>query len=484
MVFGKNLWDTDVPSTLLPMPGEQLTRRQKISAGALGLLLIVIAAVATPYAHLPLLPIPGYMTAFGTAMFVINVLLAAFLFSKGAIEDREDAVRLGTAYFFIAAIFVPLTASFPGGFVAGPVIGTNESAVWLWSAWHLGFGLAILRYATMAQPLAPASSVTRVMLIVLALVVVLAVVATRFVDDLPPTLRDGRTLFSGWTASLPLSTLVLLMLGTLAVARLGARTPEHLWLTVGMIAACFDVWLTYCGTERFSLGWYLAKSGSFVTSLTVMISLFHDVTRLYSRLAVVNATLRDLAGRDGLTGLYNRRRLDEALRVEWLRALRDHQPLSVLMIDVDHFKGFNDTYGHQEGDACLRRLAQVLQDETRRPADLVARYGGEEFLVCLPGTPVAGGMEVAAKIQAAVQRLAIPHAASPLHVVTVSIGVAGTMPQDEAGSDALVATADAGLYRAKAAGRNRVMPYEPPAVPVSIARDVDVALPWASSTSV
>jgi len=479
MASDRHLMDPTVSSALLPMPGERVGRRQYLMAGMLGILLILVGAVATPYANLPLLPIPGYMTAFGTAMFVINLLLAAFLFSKGAIEDREDAVRLGTAYFFIAAIFVPLTASFPGGFMPGPMIGTNESAVWLWSFWHLGFGLAILRYATMAQPLGRASSVARVIGIVLAIVVVLAVIGTVFIDQLPPTLRDGRTLFSGWTASLPLSILALLVLDTLAVARLGAKTPEQLWLSVGMIAACFDVWLTYCGTERFSLGWYLAKSGSFFTSLTVMISLFHDVTRLYSRLAVVNATLRDLAGRDGLTGLFNRRRLDEALGTEWLRALRDRQPLSVLMIDVDHFKGYNDTYGHQEGDACLRRLAQVLQDATKRPADLVARYGGEEFLVCLPGTPAAGAFEVAQKIQAAVRDMAIPHAASPLHVVTLSIGLAGMVPDAEAACDRLVAAADAGLYRAKAAGRDRVVTAE--IEPLQAVPLVEATMPWVST---
>jgi diguanylate cyclase (GGDEF)-like protein len=414
-------------------------------------------------------------------MFVINLLLAAFLFSKGVIEDRDDAVRLGTAYFFIAAIFVPLTASFPGGFMPGPMIGTNESAVWLWSFWHLGFGLAILRYATMAQPLGHASSVALVIAIVLVLVTVLAVIGTVFINQLPPTLRDGRTLFSGWTASLPLSILALLVIDTLAVARLGAKTPEQLWLSIGMVAACFDVWLTYCGTERFSLGWYLAKSGSFFTSLTVMISLFHDVTRLYSRLAAVNATLRDLAGRDGLTGLFNRRRLDEALGTEWLRALRDRQPLSILMIDVDLFKGYNDTYGHQEGDACLRRLAAVLQGVTKRPADLVARYGGEEFLVCLPGTPAAGAFEVGQKIRAAVRALAIPHAASPLHVVTVSIGLAGLVPDAEATSDLLVAAADIGLYRAKAAGRDRVVKAEVQPASASATPMTEAVMPWMPS---
>ena len=459
--------------------GERVSRRQYFVANVISIGLLLVALVATPFAKLPLLPIPGYMTAFGTAMFVINILLAAFLFSKGAIEDREDAVRLGTAYFFIAAIFVPLTASFPGGIMPAPVIGTEESSVWLWCAWHVGFGLAILRYAALQRPVGQATPVARAVGVVLAIVVLTTLVATVWIDRLPTVLPDGETLFTGWTALLPLSILALLMISTAAVARLGAKTPEQLWLSVGMVAACFDVWLTYCGVERFSLGWYLAKLGSVFTSLTVIVSLFYDLTRLYGRLANANAALQDQAGRDGLTGLFNRRHLDETLALEWLRAKRDRQPISVLMIDVDYFKGFNDTYGHQEGDACLRRLAAVLQETARRPADLAARYGGEEFLICLPGTPALGAFDVAAKIQSALREMAIPHAGSPLHIVTVSIGLASLVPQDGLTAHQLVAAADTGLYRSKSAGRDRVMQADVSSFEAGGA--IGTAMPWAPS---
>jgi len=462
MVVGKNVL---VARDSAAEPGERVSRRQYFVANLITAALVLVALGVTPVAKLPLLPIPGYMTAFGTAMIVVNLLLAAFLFCKGAIEDREDAIRLGTAYFFIAAIFVPLTASFPGGLMPKPVIGTEESSIWLWCCWHLGFGLAILRYATL--PRSPgsassgrASSVLGAILAVLAVVVLATLGVTVWLDRLPAIQRPDEVLFFGSAGFLPLSILALLAVSTGAVARLRASTPEQLWLSVGMIAACFDVWLTYCGGEPFSLGWYVAMLGSVFTSLTVLASLFYDLARLYGRLATVNRTLQDLAGRDGLTGLHNRRRLDETLAHEWLRAKRDRQPIALLMIDVDHFKGFNDTYGHQEGDACLRRLAAVLEGATRRPADLVARYGGEEFLICLPGTPAAGAFEVAGQIHAALRALAIPNAASPLHTVTVSIGLAAAVPQEDMTVDALVAAADTGLYRAKFAGRDRAMQAE------------------------
>ncbi|GGF06306.1 hypothetical protein GCM10011611_09780 [Aliidongia dinghuensis] len=487
MVSAKNLFDE---SSGAAVPGERVSRRHYFVANLFSIGLLVVAVVATPVATLPLPPVPGYTTVFGTAMFVINILLAAFLFSKGAIEDREDAVRLGAAYFFIAAIFVPLTAASPGGIMAGPVIGNADSELWLWCGWHLGFALAILRYALLPRPVGRASPVFRQVLSVLVIVLAVTLVTDFGADRLPVVSGaaisggaisgGGGTQFAGWAAALPLSILALLMLATAAVARLGARTPEQLWLSVGMVAACFDVWLTYRGGAHFSLGWYLAMFGSVFTSLTVMVSLFYDLTRVYGHLAVANEALLDQAGRDGLTGLFNRRRLDEALAREWLRAKRDRQPLSVLMIDVDYFKGFNDTYGHQEGDACLRRLAAVLQDAVRRPADFVARYGGEEFLVCLPGTPAAGAYEIATKIRKALCDLAIPHAGSPLHVVTISIGLASLVPPEGMIADQLVAAADMGLYRAKSAGRDRVMHAELKAFQTGIASESAVS--WARST--
>jgi diguanylate cyclase (GGDEF)-like protein/PAS domain S-box-containing protein len=136
-------------------------------------------------------------------------------------------------------------------------------------------------------------------------------------------------------------------------------------------------------------------------------------------------TLTARAASDGLTGLANRRHFDERLRDEWARAKRDGTPLSLLMIDVDHFKRFNDQYGHQAGDACLRSLAEILANEARRPTDLAARYGGEEFALLLPGTDAEGCARVGEQVRDALRELAIPHANPPSNLVTVSLGPAG-----------------------------------------------------------
>ena len=194
------------------------------------------------------------------------------------------------------------------------------------------------------------------------------------------------------------------------------------------------------------------------------VAVMRDVSErkaLEARLEEANGRLRVLAREDGLTRLANRRRFDEALGAEYRRAMRVGSPLAVVMLDMDCFKAFNDTYGHPNGDACLQALAGVLNGRCRRPADLPARYGGEEFVLLLPNTDAAGALAVAECVRAAVRALAIPHAGSEHGFATV--GVAALVPDRPQGPAALVEAADAALYDAKRAGRNTVRLADAPA---------------------
>jgi diguanylate cyclase (GGDEF)-like protein len=171
-----------------------------------------------------------------------------------------------------------------------------------------------------------------------------------------------------------------------------------------------------------------------------------------------------LATTDDLTGICNRRRFSEFLGHEWNRAMRTHSTVALIMVDVDFFKRFNDTYGHLGGDDCLRRVAGVLQAVARRPGDLAARYGGEEFAVILTGTPEQSALALAESIRAGVERLQIAHESSPAAaVVTVSVGVAMASPADGGTPELLIFTADEAMYRAKEQGRNRVIGTAPAA---------------------
>ncbi|MFB2837594.1 diguanylate cyclase domain-containing protein [Floridanema evergladense] len=169
-----------------------------------------------------------------------------------------------------------------------------------------------------------------------------------------------------------------------------------------------------------------------------------------------NQKLQELANQDGLTHIANRRGFSERLQAEWKRLARENQPLTLILLDVDKFKLYNDYYGHLAGDDCLLKIAQTLQKIVRRPADLVARYGGEEFAILLPNTSLQGGIQVAQKIQQAINDLAIPHAQSNVKkIVTVSLGISSFIPNLEMQPDILIGNADKALYKAKEEGRDR-----------------------------
>jgi diguanylate cyclase (GGDEF)-like protein len=215
---------------------------------------------------------------------------------------------------------------------------------------------------------------------------------------------------------------------------------------------CAESW---CEMPRAGRRRYLAADASPIFGddgqLVAVVQTLRDLTD--EKLAQL--ALEQLATRDGLTGLANRRCFDDTLHAEWSRAMRQQQPLSLLMVDVDNFKAYNDAYGHIGGDDCLKRIAIALAGEMRAN-DLVARYGGEEFAVILPNQSLKGAAIVAERIRCRVEQLKVPSGISSSQNVTVSIGAATALPSYDADAGHLVAIADTALYRAKHMGRNRI----------------------------
>ena len=188
-----------------------------------------------------------------------------------------------------------------------------------------------------------------------------------------------------------------------------------------------------------------------------------------------NRDLHRLSHLDSLTGVANRRRFEEALDLEWRRASRTGTPLSLIMIDTDFFKPFNDAYGHQRGDACLTLVANTLRNALNRPGDMVARYGGDEFIILIPGTDAEGAAEIAEAMRVRVEGMEITHKGSPEDkVVTISLGVVTSYPTRGFSTGELIAAADEALYQAKNGGRNRFIisresmgnDHRPPASPM------------------
>jgi diguanylate cyclase (GGDEF)-like protein len=212
---------------------------------------------------------------------------------------------------------------------------------------------------------------------------------------------------------------------------------------------------SWCDMPRVGKRRFLAADASPIYDERGKLSAVVQTLRDMTEEKLAQLALEQLATRDGLTGLANRRCFDETLHAEWARALRQRQPLSLLMVDVDNFKAYNDANGHLGGDECLKRIATAVSSEMRAN-DLVARYGGEEFAVILPNQSLKGAAVVAERIRSRVELLQVPNRMAPGEHVTVSIGAATALASPENSASDLVAIADAALYRAKHMGRNRI----------------------------
>lgn len=220
---------------------------------------------------------------------------------------------------------------------------------------------------------------------------------------------------------------------------------ENLWGLLGV---------QHCIQPRKWQPWEIELLKQLATQVGIAI----QQAELYQQLEVANQELKRLATLDGLTQLANRRRFDEYLEQEWRRLARERQPLSLILGDVDFFKLYNDTYGHQAGDEALKQVAMALRRTVKRPADLVARYGGEEFALVLPNTNKHGALYITECIHKAVRMLRLVHAGSTVSpYITISLGVVSVIPSPNSSPAEMLTAADIGLYRAKAAGRDRTV---------------------------
>ncbi len=196
--------------------------------------------------------------------------------------------------------------------------------------------------------------------------------------------------------------------------------------------------------------------GAKLRAMYRLVEMQRSLVKVTQQLNEANAQLLKLSATDGLTGIANRRMYDELALREWRRCERMRKPFSLVMVDVDHFKLFNDKYGHQTGDECLKKVAEQVGRVAPRATDLAARYGGEEFVLVLGETDADGAKWIANRLRVQVSELNIPHYASQSRHVTISCGVASVMPNDKVALEVLLKSADHALYQAKKTGRNVV----------------------------
>jgi diguanylate cyclase (GGDEF)-like protein len=364
----------------------------------------------------------------------------------------------GSAYAISGLLTVAYVAYFPKLFALPPIgPGYDQVSVWLWIGWHVAFAVMIGGYHLVDRSLgvriAESRSIARVLWIVglgsLLLVAAVIVAVIVFRGSLPVIVAgDG---FTKLYARVVAPSIVLTNGVAIALILFLARRPSALqvWILVALATAALDGALNAFAFGRYTVSWYVGKLETLATATVVLAILLAEVSVLYRRLG-------DLATLDGLTGIANRQSFNGDVR--WALQLRQRTRFDavLLVVDIDHFKNYNDRYGHLAGDATLRLVAQAIRRTCARSSDIVARYGGEEFVAFLPGVSTDGGFAVAESVRAAVEALAIEHAASSAaDVVTVSVGGAYANFGDTLEFEPFFALADGALYEAKAT-RNTV----------------------------
>jgi diguanylate cyclase (GGDEF)-like protein len=446
---------------------ERASRGQRTFAGCLAMAILAALILAAPQATAvlpavaPFLPMCG-LTVFTTATIASFLLAAQFQVSRLPVFGL-----LAGAYAFTALTVAMQLLTFPGLFTPQGLFGAfPTTSGWIWVIWHAGFPTLVLAAMISRRHFTP-QSVTQLpptgralwVFVGLPLVVGVLLCMTVLALKLPPALSPATAPgdFSARGAGVVLLVVNLVALGAvLAIGRL--RTVLDLWMALAVLACATDTVLSLMSTVRFSLGWYLARLFSMSAPGLLVCVLVWEVTRLYRELTRAHLRLIEYSNRDALTGIFNRRYFNDRFPRDFEQARRSGQPLSLLMVDVDHFKRYNDAYGHPVGDECLEHVALAIMRATHRPADIVARYGGEEFVIVLPETDANGAYFVATRVTESVRALARP-GPGPQGVVTVSVGCATHVPRQADPSDTperLIAFADEALYAAKRLGRDRV----------------------------
>lgn len=431
----------------------------------MALLIVLVAVVVVPYAAMALPVVPPFLPIFATTVTFTEGLTAYLLMVQFVAVRRFYLVPLAGAYAYVATLAPIQLLAFPGVFApTGLLGGTTQSAVWMWVFWHGGFpffiGLSLLlRQSRVHAALCQRVSVGQAgLLFLLAPALACALAGLALHADALPVLINGNSFktlsdsAAGWTVwGLNLAAVALVVL-----------LPKKRWelvslfLFVAVLASLADVSLTLLASARYSLGWYVSRLLSLVSSVSLLVALIYQITQLYRELATTHASLLRSSARDKLTGVYNRNSFDNAAQAEWLRAQRSGEPLSLVLVDIDNFKRYNDHFGHVQGDTCLHSVAQALAHSVHRPTDMVARYGGEEFVILLPGTRTEHALRIAEEARRAVADLRLPAHAPGLHV-SFSAGCASwDANAGFLGFEEMLVAADQALYKAKAQGRNQV----------------------------
>ncbi|HXP94634.1 MAG TPA: sensor domain-containing diguanylate cyclase [Candidatus Binatia bacterium] len=448
----------------------QLSLRQYWPALGFGVALTALALLTIPVEHVQWPEVSGIVPAIVALAAFADLITAALLLNQFLVVRKLSFAVLAAGYAFTGLMICVYFLTFPGFVVPSGLFGGDlQTGPWTFVLWHDGFFVVLIAYSLTAmryaQPLPPRAVSRTILILMVAVVAAVAALTwgTVAIKELPALLTaQTPPRFTPFlmNAVLPFSA-VLGLIAVVLTIRVPRKNTIELWICISALATLLDMILSTTSGARFSIGWYMSRFYALTAAFTVLLVFLREIYSLCSRLTSQSAAFEQLAYLDGLTGVPNKRALLERLAAEWERARRYQRSIALLMLDVDHFKQYNDTFGHMQGDTCLQKVAAGLSGAITRASDFLARYGGEEFVVLMPETEIEGATALAERVRSAVASVRLAHPDPDAPIVTVSVGVASAVPRSGEGWQVLLEAADAALYQAKDQGRNRVIAGKP-----------------------
>ncbi len=426
--------------------------------------LSVAAILMSLVAKTPGPQLPAFAAAFYPALAGIYLLTALLIDAEAKWHSSPAMVVLGNSFFLACVAIIGYLFVFPGALSPQGLFGAlPHSSFWLWLFWHAGVVALIIAYVLLSLRKSNANSnairLLRYILPVCLLIVVWLVFRIVCTPNLLPDIRNTTAPFAYTPIFLLLRQLLLceVVLGVATVVLLTrCQTVLNLWLAVVLWAQLLEILLGIGGQARYSYGWYFSRLHGGASALIILVIFLRSMAKLRDRVLRLNVELQQQASEDSLTGLANHRIFFQELRRAVARHFRHPSSLALILLDVDYFKRYNDSYGHPQGNVCLQAIASLLRECARRPDDLVARIGGEEFALLLPNTQPEGAQTIAENILRGLADLRMEHQVSEFDRVTVSIGIATCTGICRPTERILYESADQALYEAKFNGRNRI----------------------------
>lgn len=453
-----------------PSSGADRRRALGVAAVLVFGVLLVIPEISRPLGNS--YPIFAIVISLSIAAIAITSLL---LWAQSRVTRSVPLTILALGYELTAIVMIPYLLFYRGLWpqLIQWISADPQTSSWLWVEWHAMFVCSAIAYYVARGLHQHEFSVgdfrrfhSRMLWGGIAFLA-LTIPPLIWIDGLPALSNNGvaTPLFNGISYLMSLAAVAAMVL---AYRTSRFRSLLDLWLAVACLSVFADVTLQHFA-RQFTAGWYASRVSILLAASAVLCVLLFQTATIYAQLAVTAERLRNESLTDVLTGLANRRSFDQRFSEMLRDCARASQPLALLMIDVDNFKAYNDTFGHQGGDDALRTVARALLNNATRALDLVARIGGEELAVILPDVDLAGALVVAERMREAVYAIGLPSGSGAQHpIVSISVGVSATRyPAGTSAAD-LMAVADRALYHAKEGGRNRAVELGEPLLALGV----------------